>query len=129
VNRAENPGLVIKWKTFVADTTTTGDLFISYNRGVDWQLLQQSIKVNTDQYVWAIKDTNSTGLFKMETGFGTFLSNEFIISKVTRPRVDFLCADSFQLSWEPHVYADSYKIYALTDSPYLKAIFYYYRYI
>lgn len=122
VNREEDPDLTIKWKTFVADSASTGDLYISYNRGTDWQLLQQNIKINNDQYVWPVKDTNSTGLFKMETGIGTFLSNEFIISKVIRPRVDFFCTDSFRVSWDQHVYAESYKIYAFTDSPYLKPI-------
>jgi len=36
--------------------------------------------------------------------------------------VDFVCADSFQLSWDKHVYATAYKLFALTDSAYLKHI-------
>lgn len=122
VNRDEDPDLFIRWKTFVADTNQTGNLYISYNRGVDWQLLQASHKLYSNQYSWTIKDTNSTAVLRMQTGFGDFLSNEFIISKVLRPRVDFICTDSFSLSWNKHVYADSYKIFALTDSPYLKHI-------
>ncbi|HKO80421.1 MAG TPA: S8 family peptidase, partial [Chitinophagaceae bacterium] len=122
VIREEDANLFIRWKTFVADTNQTGNLYISYNRGVDWQLLQSSYKLYTNQYSWAIKDTNSTALLKMETGFGDFLSKEFIISKVIRPKVDFICTDSFSLSWNKYIYADSYKIFALTDSPYLKHI-------
>jgi hypothetical protein len=122
VNRAENENLTIKWKTFVADTNQTGNLFISYNNGANWELLQQSLKVYTNQFTWKIKDTSSVAVFKMETSFGAFLSKDFIISKVTRPKVDFICTDSFQLSWNKHVYATSYKIFTLTDSPYLKPI-------
>jgi hypothetical protein len=56
----------------------------------------------------------------METSFGKFLSNDFVISKVVRPSVDFVCTDSFRLSWNKQIYADAYKVYTLTDSPYLK---------
>jgi hypothetical protein len=58
----------------------------------------------------------------METTFGTFFSGSFIISPVNRPKVDFLCADSFRLSWNKHLYATGYKIFTLTDSAYLKNI-------
>ena len=122
VNRAENEILTIKWKTFVADTNQTGNLYISYNSGTNWQLIRQSHKIYTNQFQWQIKDTSSAALLKMETTFGTFFSVNFIISKVTRTKVDFICADSFQLSWDKHIYATGYKIFALTDSAYLKPI-------
>lgn len=122
VNRAENETLTIKWRTFVADTNQTGNLLISYNNGASWQLLKQAHKLYTNQYQWQIKDTASTAVLKMETAFGTFFSRNFIISKVINTKVDFICADSFQLSWDKHVYATSYKIFALTDSAHLKSI-------
>jgi hypothetical protein len=122
VNRDENPNLDIRWKTFVADTNQTGNLYISYNSGVNWQLLKAAHKIYTNYYQWPIRDTTSRAMLKMETSFGDFLSKEFVISKVNRPTVDFLCTDSFQLSWNKHVYANAYKIYTLTDSPYLKHI-------
>jgi len=56
----------------------------------------------------------------METSFGDFVSKEFVVSKVTRLNIDFLCSDSVRFSWNKHIYAGSYKIYVLTDSPYLK---------
>ena len=121
-NREENPDIVIKWKTFVADTNTTGNLFISYNNGSSWQLIKSALKIYSNQYSWAIKDTASTALFKMETPFGSFFSASIILSKVTRPVVDYVCADSFRLSWKKHVYAGGYKIFTLADSAYLKPI-------
>ncbi|MFM6925814.1 MAG: S8 family serine peptidase [Ferruginibacter sp.] len=122
VNRAENETLNIRWRTFVADTNQTGNLFISYNNGNSWQQIRQSYKIYTNQFQWQIKDTTSTAVLKMETSFGTFFSRNFMLSKVIDTKVDFLCADSFQLSWNKHLYATSYKIFALTDSPYLKHI-------
>ncbi len=121
VNRTKNNVLNIKWKTFVADTNTTAKLLISYNRGSSFEQLAQ-LKLFTNNYKWQIKDTTSSAILKMETSFGAFLSKEFIISKVLRPQVDFICADSFRLSWNKHIYAIDYKIFALTDSPFLKNI-------
>lgn len=122
VNRDENPLLDIRWKTFVADTNQTGNLYVSYNGGINWQLIKAAHKIYTNYYQWPIKDTTSRALFRMETGFGNFFSAEFVISKVIRPNIDFLCTDSVGLSWSRHIYASGYKIYALTDSPYLKHI-------
>jgi len=65
VNRSENENLTIRWKTFLADTNLTGNLYISYNNGTTWLLLKESHKLITKQYQWQIKDTNSVGLFKM----------------------------------------------------------------
>jgi predicted SnoaL-like aldol condensation-catalyzing enzyme len=122
VNRDEDEKLVIKWKAAVADTNQTGNLFITYNNGVSWQLIKQAVKINARQYSWPIKDTASAAALKMETTFGTFQSKNFIISKVNRLAVDFICSDSFQLSWNKHIYASGYKIYALTDSAFLKPL-------
>lgn len=123
VNRNEDPDLDIRWRTFVADTNQTGNLYISYDGGGNWQLIKSGHKIYTNYYKWPIKDTSSRALFRMQTGFGDFFSKEFVISKVNQLNVDFICADSFRLSWNKHIYANSYKIYALVDSPYLKHLF------
>jgi Subtilase family len=122
VNRQESENLNIQWRSFVADTNQTGNLFISFNNGANWQLLQGGIKLYQQQYKWPIKDTATTAVLKMESAFGTFFSKNFIVNKVTRLNVDYICTDSFQLSWNKHIYANSYKIFTLTDSPYLKPI-------
>lgn len=122
VNRAEDDSLTIRWKTFVTDTNVTGNLYLSYNGGVNWQLIQPAFKIYRNKYRWPIKDTASRAMLRMETSFGDFLSREFIISPVCRPQVDFFCTDSFGLSWRKHIYATGYKVYCLTDSPYLKHI-------
>jgi Subtilase family len=123
VNIQEDENLKLQWKTFIADTNQLGNIFISYNSGINWELLQSNVKIYKQQYTWPIKDTNTIANFKMVTSFGSFISKPFILSRVIRPNIDFLCADTFQLSWNKHVYATSYKILALTDSTYLKQIF------
>jgi hypothetical protein len=120
VNIEENPVVNVRWKTFLSDTTQTGDLYISFNNGGTWQPVVQAVKLAPGKYPWPIKDTSAVVMFRMETPVGNFLSDSFILSKWTRISVDFNCADSFRLSWNKHINAASYKIYALTDSPYLK---------
>ena len=122
VNPDEDPELDIRWKTFVADTNQAGSLFISYDAGINWQLIKSGHKLHRGDYQWPVKDTSSRAQLKMETSFGDYFSNEFIISRVTRMNVDFLCTDSFRLSWNSHIYAGSYDIFTLIDSPYLKKI-------
>ncbi|HEX8334961.1 MAG TPA: S8 family serine peptidase, partial [Segetibacter sp.] len=122
VNREENEMLNIRWKTYVADTNETGNLYISYDFGNSWQPLAQSIRLTNKKLQWQIKDTSSVARLKMETSFGAFLSNNFLISEVIRPAVDFNCTDSFRLSWNKHAYADSYRIYSLTNHPNLEPV-------
>ncbi|RYZ28655.1 MAG: T9SS type A sorting domain-containing protein [Chitinophagaceae bacterium] len=122
VNRSEKENMTIRWRTFVADTNQTGSLSISYDNATTWQVIQSSARLASRKYEWPLKDTNAAAVLKMETSFGSFLSNPFIISKITRLQVDFSCADSFRLSWNSHVYANAYKIFALTDSAYLKSV-------
>lgn len=114
--------VTIRWKTFVADTNQTGNLLISYDSGTTWVPIAQSLKLIRGQYAWQGKDTNSMAVLKMETPFGQFLSGSFIISQPTRLNLDFNCTDSFRLSWNRHVYAEGYRIYTLTDNPYLEPI-------
>ncbi|RYY48167.1 MAG: hypothetical protein EOO06_10945 [Chitinophagaceae bacterium] len=121
-NREENEILNIKWKAAVADTNQTGDLSISYDAGVHWLPVVSNYRIFQQKYQWPIKDTNSMAQLKMQTAYGSFYSKQFIMAKLTRPTVDFNCSDSLRLSWNKHVYANSYKIFALADSPYLKEV-------
>lgn len=123
INRVENPLLDIRWRTFVSDTNQTGNLYISYNNGSNWQLIKSGLKLYTNYYSWTIRDTSSRALLRMETGFGNFYSKEFMVHPVLRPQIDFLCADSLGISWKKHLDATGYNIYALTDSAYLKRLY------
>jgi hypothetical protein len=122
VNREENPTLNIKWKTRVADTNTLGNFFISYNNGGTWQAVASNIKIYKQQCYWTIKDTNSIAKIKAELPFGTFFTNNFILSKLTKIGVNYVCTDSFQFSWPKHMYATGYRLYAMADSAYLKQL-------
>lgn len=122
INREENGELNIRWTTETKDSTETGDLYISYDRGARWNKIAAGLRLTDGLYHWTIADFGSTGLLKMVTGSGEFHSNEFIIADLTRPLPDFVCADSFRLSWNKHIYATGYDLYSLTDSSHLKKL-------
>ncbi len=122
IDRNEDEKLSIKWNVAVLDTNTVGNLAISYNNGATWQPIASSIKLIKQQYKWNIPDTATKAKLKMDCSFGTFFSRDFIIAPVTKLNVAFLCKDSMQLSWNPHVYASSYTLYSLLDSAFMKNI-------
>lgn len=122
VDRNEDEKLAIKWSVAVLDTNAVGNLAITYNNGATWQPITSSIKLIKQQYKWTIPDTATRAKLKMDCSFGTFFSKDFIIAPVTKLNIAFLCKDSMQLSWNPHVYASSYILSTLLDSAYMKNI-------
>jgi len=120
--RHESDTLTLRWRTYVANDSQTGQLSVSYNNGSNWQLIDAAAKLSANSYRWFIKDTACTVLFRMQTSFGYFLSKQVVSAPVLRPQVDFLCSDSFGLSWNKHFDATGYKIYTLIDSAYLKPL-------
>jgi Subtilase family/Secretion system C-terminal sorting domain len=123
ISLEERPLLTVKWKTAVADTNTTGNLYISYNNGAAWQPAGAGIKLVRQQYKWPVKDTASTAKLRMDCPFGSFFSNDFIISRVTSIVLDFLCPDSTGITWKKHRYASAYQVFALAnDTAYMRPV-------
>jgi hypothetical protein len=54
----------------------------------------------------------------MECSFGNFTTNRFVLAPLTRLRVDYVCADSMQISWQKMPMARAYRIYTQSDSAY-----------
>lgn len=109
----------VRWNTSATDNNQIGTLSVSLDRGNQWQTLAQ-LPLTQRLFKWSLKDTSCTVLFKMQTSAGVYLSPEVLLSPVTHPRVDFLCPDSFQLSWNRHPYATSYKLYAMKGGAYME---------
>ncbi|MET0466155.1 MAG: S8 family peptidase [Chitinophagaceae bacterium] len=122
INPENNPSLSIRWATQIDDPGQTGDLFISYDKGGVWTSIATAVPLATNLFNWTIPDITSMARLKMRTAFGEFSSGDFVISKLLRPQPDFVCSDSFRLSWKKHIYAQSYVIYSLTDSSHLKPL-------
>ncbi|MBO9660854.1 MAG: S8 family serine peptidase, partial [Chitinophagaceae bacterium] len=122
INPENNPSLSIRWSASKTEYHQTGDLFVSYNKGVSFTSIASGLSLSSGIFNWNLPDTSSTARFMMRTSFGEFSSPDVVIAKLIRPRPDFVCEDSFRLSWTNHVYAQSYTIYSLTDSSHMKPV-------
>ncbi len=122
INPENNPSLPIRWSASKTESGQTGDLFVSYNKGVSFTSIASDLSLSSGVFNWTLPDTSSIARFMMRTSFGEFSSSDFVLTKLIRPKPDFVCADSFRLSWASHVYAQSYNIYSMTDSSHLKTI-------
>lgn len=111
----------IRWTTSANSPGQTGTLSVSYDHGQSWNLLAQ-LPLLLREFKWPLKDTSTPVLFRMQTNNGTFLSQEVILSKVTHPRLDFLCVDSFRLSWNSHPFAQNYRVFAMKGGAYMELV-------
>ncbi len=122
VNRNENEVLKIKWAVALADTNSVGNLFITYDNVLNWQQIATNIPLKNKQFNWIIPNTAALAQLRMNTAFGTFFSDKFIVAPITQLRVDYYCKDSLRLSWNKHLFANNYQMYNLKDSAYLSHI-------
>lgn len=122
VQKYEDDTLTISWATKTVNANATGSLSITYNDGNTWNAISTNANLNAQMYRWYIKDTASAARLKMETSFGSFQSNNFIIADKFRLNLDYNCTDSFRLSWKKYIFANNYRIYALKDSSHLELI-------
>jgi hypothetical protein len=122
INPENNPSLSIRWTTTMTDPEQKGDLFVSYDKGVSWRSIAQGLSLASRLFEWMLPDTSSVARLMMRTGSGEFSSADFVVSKLIRPQPDFVCSDSFRLSWAKHVYAESYTVFLLADSSHLKPL-------
>ena len=122
VNRNENEVLKIKWAVALADSNNTGNLFITYDNGLNWQQIATNIQLKNKQFNWIIPNTAALAQLRMNTAFGTFFSDKFIVAPITQLKVDYYCKDSLKLYWNKHIFANNYQLYNLKDSAYLSPI-------
>ncbi|RYF91290.1 MAG: T9SS type A sorting domain-containing protein [Chitinophagaceae bacterium] len=121
-DRTEDPYLKITWQSVEADTNQLGKLWVSFNNGLSWKIISNTVKLSAKKYGWPLPDTASRVRLRMDNATGSFYSNEFMLAPLTRLSLGFLCTDSLQLTWNKHVDASAYKIYTLEDSAYLKLV-------
>lgn len=111
--------LDIKWYVS-AQADETGVLYYSTDQGNTWNPIENKVRLIKGQYRWKTRDTSSTLMFRMQTPFGDFFSNSILVEKPISLRLEYHCPDSLKITWSPYIYAIGYKLYALSDSPYIK---------
>ncbi|BAV06322.1 Por secretion system C-terminal sorting domain-containing protein [Filimonas lacunae] len=104
---------ILKWEYHGAQTT--GQLDISYDKGVHWQVLEAQVPLQAPYYKWYAPDTFTTALARLTIAGTRYLSDTFSISYQQYPAVGFNCTDSLMLYWPSLPGAVSYQLYQLKD--------------
>jgi hypothetical protein len=117
----EYPVQTVRWSVALADTNAIGTISVTYNGGQSWQTIANNIALKNKRFRWVLPDTTAIAQLRMQTPFGTFVSERFVLAKVSKLKVDFLCTDSFRVSWQRNRLASQYQLFSLrSDTAFIK---------
>nr|MBK9653474.1 T9SS type A sorting domain-containing protein [Bacteroidota bacterium] len=109
----------IKWLSGDADTAVTGTLSVTMDNGNNWQVIAPAVPLVSKYFDWIVPDTNTFLQFRMNVNNTAFFSPQILLGPLTRIHVDYLCTDSFRLSWNQQQLAQSYQLSVLRDSAFM----------
>ncbi|WP_169051636.1 S8 family peptidase [Flavobacterium sp. H122] len=103
-----------KWYSNI--TNQTGELYISYDNGLNWQLINNTININTGQYAF-IPENKICGIakLKMKINNTEYTSPSFIISYDLNLNTTLACNNMTEMTWENNT-KNGFKIYELADN-------------
>ncbi|WP_158729940.1 MULTISPECIES: S8 family peptidase [unclassified Flavobacterium] len=110
----------IKWSSTI--TGTNGELSISYNDGLTWELIKTNINLQNEQYLYLpLQELFTRAKLKMKIGNEEFLSDSFIISYDLNTTTSLVCNGTTEINWSKPSNVSSFNIYELIyDSLQLK---------
>jgi hypothetical protein len=92
-----NEKQLLRWQSNLNDSIAK--LFISYNLGLSWQLLADTLRLNSQALYFKTKDTNCLVVFKVVASSKTFYSDTIRLVEIIAPKVIYICGDSALVSW------------------------------
>lgn len=92
-----------------------GTLEYSLDGGVSWQMIEEGIDLEEEQYVWEPPEVWSAGLVRMSIADTSYLSDSFSISRPLRLRVGFDCEDSLLFYWSGIEGVETYRFYTVGE--------------
>lgn len=107
-------GNYIRWKNTLS--ASQGSLSVSFDGGVNWQLINAQINLSTGFYLWNVPDVFSRALLKMEIAGQMYLSQSFIVSKARTLKVGYACTHGAFLYWNKQDGAKDYTLYGIVDN-------------
>lgn len=108
-----NDDAYIRWdNTF---SGVSGQLSVSYDGGLTWEVLSSNIALNSSFYKWHVHDKFGRAELKMQIGGQEYKSKSFIISTPLNLKVGFNCTESVYFQWNKQPEALSYTIYNIKD--------------
>lgn len=110
---------LIRWKS--SFSSPTGLLEFSIDNGNNWQLIQNTVNLNSGFYRWNVSALTNSALLRMTIGLNQFVSDTFTIANRTQTGVGFNCPDSFLFYWNKIPSVTNYRVYQL-GSHYLEPV-------
>lgn len=104
----------LRWHTSFSNQK--GMLYISYDDGTNWTILNNDINLSLNFYKWNIPDFFGRARLKMEINGQTFQGKSFIISKAPLLKVGYNCNTDILLHWSPEEKATGYTLYHIKDN-------------
>ena len=105
----------IRWNaTYGANET--GQLSVSYDDGISWQILASALPLNNDFYKWNTPNLFEKAKLKMQVGARSYLSELFVLSAPLTLKVGFNCADKALFYWQQQPGAINYTLYTIKNN-------------
>lgn len=104
----------LRWENSYS-SEMTGNLYYKLLREDNWQLIEENILLENENFRWDPEIVNDFAQLKMEIGNHQYVSDTFSISEPLRLNVGFNCTDSLSFYWESRANADEYRLYHLEN--------------
>lgn len=104
-----------KWNTNI--TNQTGNLSISFDEGVNWQTVNNSVDLKTGQYKHILNDKKChIAKLKMTINNIEYISPSFIISYDLNLNTTLACNNTTEITWDQSTANNTYKVYELVNN-------------
>lgn len=90
-------------------------LSVSYTNGTTWNVISNSIKLDSNYFRWNTPQLFTTAILKMEVSGREFISKPFTISSPPILNVGYDCGNKLLLHWTPQPGATGYTLYHLKN--------------
>ncbi len=87
----------------------------SINNG-SWTEIANATNITKPFLLWSVPDGNGVAQLRALVNGVYYISEEFIISEIITPIVDFNCDENIQFSWEPVPNVTAYNVQLLEDT-------------
>ncbi len=105
----------IRWDASY-NSNEEGQLSVSFNDGISWQVLASNLNLNNDFFKWLTPNLFGKALLKMQIGAKDYLSKPFILSIPLTLKVGFNCNDKALLYWQSQPGAVNYTLYRIKNN-------------
>ena len=82
----------------------------------EWTEIENSTNISSPFLLWNTPETNGIVQLRALINGVYYLSEQFIVSDVITPAIDFNCDENIQFSWEPVPNATAYDVQLLDDA-------------